>query len=154
LSGGVSGHAGLFSNANDLAKLYQMYLNGGVYGGTRYLSAETIAEFTTCANCKHGNRRGLGFDKKDPDSRKKSSICDEASLQSYGHTGFTGTMVWIDPERDLIFVFLSNRINPSTDNKKLSQLGTRSEIFAKLIKAIDGKNQSLNSNQSVNNIKL
>jgi CubicO group peptidase (beta-lactamase class C family) len=153
LSGGVSGHAGLFSNANDLAKLYQMYLNGGVYGGIRYLSAETIAEFTACANCEHGNRRGLGFDKKDPDSRKKSSICDEASLQSYGHTGFTGTMVWIDPERDLIFVFLSNRINPSIDNNKLSKLGTRSEIFAQLIKAIDGKNQSSNSNQLVNNKK-
>jgi beta-glucosidase-like glycosyl hydrolase/CubicO group peptidase (beta-lactamase class C family) len=149
LSGGVSGHAGLFSNANDLLKLYQMYLNGGVYGGIRYLTEETIAEFTSCANCKQGNRRGLGFDKKDPDRSKKSPICEEASLQSYGHTGFTGTMVWIDPERDLIFIFLSNRINPSTDNNKLSKLGIRSEIFARLIRTIDAKNNIL----LVNNIK-
>jgi beta-glucosidase-like glycosyl hydrolase/CubicO group peptidase (beta-lactamase class C family) len=149
LSGGVSGHAGLFSNANDLLKLYQMYLNGGIYGGIRYLTEETIAEFTSCANCEQGNRRGLGFDKKDPDGRKKSPICEDASLQSYGHTGFTGTMVWIDPERDLVFIFLSNRINPSTDNNKLSKLGTRSEIFAKLIRAIDKKNNI----PLVNNIK-
>jgi CubicO group peptidase (beta-lactamase class C family) len=150
LSGGVSGHAGLFSNANDLAKLYQMYLNGGVYGGTRYLTEETKSEFTTCANCKQGNRRGLGFDKKDPDSRKKSPICEEASLQSYGHTGFTGTMVWIDPERELVFIFLSNRINPSADNNKLSKLGTRSEIFAKFIRAVDMKNKYSYSNQLAN----
>jgi CubicO group peptidase (beta-lactamase class C family) len=149
LSGGVSGHAGLFSNVNDLAKLYQMYLNGGVYGGTRYLTEETIAEFTACANCRQGNRRGLGFDKKELDQKKKGTICNEASAQSYGHTGFTGTMVWIDPERELIFIFLSNRINPSADNNTLSRLGTRSEIFAKLIRAIDVKNNIL----SANNVK-
>jgi CubicO group peptidase (beta-lactamase class C family) len=148
LSGGVAGHAGLFSNANDLLKMYQMLLNGGVYGGMRFLSEETIAEFTSCANC-NGNRRGLGFDKKDPDTRKKSSICPEASLKSYGHTGFTGTMVWTDPERDLVFIFLSNRINPSADNKTLLRLGTRSEIFARLIRAVDEKNNIL----SVNNVK-
>ncbi|MDR1130737.1 MAG: serine hydrolase [Prevotellaceae bacterium] len=153
LSGGVSGHAGLFSNANDLVKLYQMYLNGGFYGGTRYMTEETIAQFTSCTNCRQGNRRGLGFDKKDPDARKKSPICDEASLQSYGHTGFTGTMVWIDPERELVFIFLSNRINPSASNNKLSQLSTRSEIFARLIRAIDGKNRHFIDNQLVNNIK-
>jgi beta-glucosidase-like glycosyl hydrolase/CubicO group peptidase (beta-lactamase class C family) len=149
LSGGVSGHAGLFSNANDLVKLYQMYLNGGMYGGTRYLTEETIAEFTACANCGQGNRRGLGFDKKDPDRKKKSPICDEASLQSYGHTGFTGTMVWIDPERELVFIFLSNRVNPSSENNTLSRLGIRSEIFARLLHAIDIKNNNL----LVNNIK-
>jgi beta-glucosidase-like glycosyl hydrolase/CubicO group peptidase (beta-lactamase class C family) len=139
LCGGVSGHAGLFSNANDLAKLYQMYLNGGIYGGTRYMTEKTIAEFTSCVNCEHGNRRGFGFDKRDPDGTKKSPICQEASLQSYGHTGFTGTMIWVDPERELIFVFLSNRINPSADNHKLSKLETRSEMFAKLVQAIDHK---------------
>jgi beta-glucosidase-like glycosyl hydrolase/CubicO group peptidase (beta-lactamase class C family) len=153
LSGGVSGHAGLFSNANDLAKLYQMFLNGGIYGGNRYLTEETIAEFTACANCNNGNRRGLGFDKQEPDSDKKSPICKEASLQSYGHTGFTGIMVWVDPERDLIFIFVSNRINPSADNNKLSQLGTRSEIFAKFIQAVDEKNKCVNNNQIANNYK-
>lgn len=139
MSGGVSGHAGLFSNVNDLAKLYQMYLNGGTYGGVRHLSEETIAEFTACANCKQGNRRGLGFDKQEPNPAKKSTVCKEASLQSYGHTGFTGAMVWVDPERDLVYVFLSNRIHPNADNNKLSTLGTRSEILARFINAIDEK---------------
>jgi beta-glucosidase-like glycosyl hydrolase/CubicO group peptidase (beta-lactamase class C family) len=151
LSGGVSGHAGLFSNANDLVKLYQMYLNGGYYGGAKYMNEETITQFTSCVNCRQGNRRGLGFDKKDPEHKHKSPICDEASLQSYGHTGFTGTMVWIDPERDLIFIFLSNRINPSTNNNKLSQLGTRSEIFARFIQVIDRKNQLIINTHLANN---
>ena len=137
LCGGVSGHAGLFSNANDLAKLYQMYLNGGTYGGSQYLTQKIINEFTSCINCRQGNRRGLGFDKQEPDPAKNSTVCKEASLQSYGHTGFTGTMVWVDPDRELVYVFLSNRINPSADNNKLSQLGTRSEILARFINVIE-----------------
>ncbi|MDR1583467.1 MAG: serine hydrolase [Prevotellaceae bacterium] len=145
LSGGVSGHAGLFSNANDLAKLHQMYLNGGIYGGTRYLTEETIAEFTSCVNCSYGNRRGLGFDKKDSNNKGKSPVCEKASSQSYGHTGFTGTMVWVDPKRELIFVFLSNRINPSALNNKLLKLKTRREIFAKFIQTIDSKQLTINN---------
>ena len=137
LCGGVAGNAGVFSTANDLAKLCQMYLNKGVYGGVRYVTEETLAEFTSCAGCGTGSRRGLGFDKPEPDAKKKNPVCDEASLQSYGHLGYTGTMIWIDPERELVYIFLSNRVNPSADNNRLSTLGTRNEILAKFIQTID-----------------
>ncbi|MDR0559899.1 MAG: serine hydrolase [Prevotellaceae bacterium] len=139
LCGGVSGNAGLFSNANDLAKFCQMLLNGGIYGGTRYLTEETITKFTVCANCSNGNRRSLGFDKPEPNPNRKSPVGKDVSLQSYGHTGFTGTMIWIDPERELVFVFLSNRVHPSAENKKLTALETKTEILSKFITAIDKK---------------
>ena len=137
LLGGVAGHAGLFGNVDDLSKLYQMYLNGGVYGDVRYLSSETLTAFTSCVACRTGNRRGLGFDKQEPDPKKSSPVCKEASQSSYGHLGFTGTIVWVDPDRDLVYVFLSNRVHPSADNSKLSNLGTRSEILARFLKIID-----------------
>lgn len=137
LLGGISGHAGLFSNANDLAKLLQMYLNGGEYGGKRYLSAETIEEFTRVQFPENQNRRALGFDKpalqwKGPDS----NTAKDASAASYGHTGFTGTMVWMDPEYDLLYVFLSNRVSPSRENKRLYELNTRTRIQQVLYDAI------------------
>ena len=137
LLGGVAGHAGLFACADDLAKLYQMYLNGGAYGGKRYISPEILTEFTACAACSTGNRRGLGFDKQEPDPKKTSPVCKEASLSRYGHTGFTGTMVWVDPERDLVYIFLSNRVYPTAENSALSKLNTRTEILAHLLKIID-----------------
>lgn len=120
--GGVGGHAGLFSTANDVALVYQMLLNEGVYNGKRYLKKNTIDLFTQ----KYGSisRRGLGFDK--PDLPGKSSPCsDQASLKTFGHQGFTGTCVWADPEHDLVFVFLSNRTYPSADNKKINSLNVR-----------------------------
>jgi beta-glucosidase-like glycosyl hydrolase/CubicO group peptidase (beta-lactamase class C family) len=137
LLGGVAGHAGLFGNVDDLAKLYQMYLNGGSYGERDYLRAETLSEFTSCISCRTGNRRGLGFDKQEPDPKKSSPVCKEASLSSYGHLGFTGTIVWVDPDRELIYIFLSNRVYPSAENSTLSSLGTRSEILARLLREID-----------------
>ena len=136
---GVSGNAGLFSNSNDMAKLAQTYLNRGEYGGLRFFMENTMTDFTACPDCDCGNRRGLGFDKPELNPGKKNPTCDEASPRSYGHLGFTGTMIWIDPERELVYVFLSNRINPSSDNNKLSLLGTRKEILARFIKAIDDK---------------
>lgn len=121
--GGVAGHAGLFSNATDLAKMMSMFINGGYYGGKSYLSKETLDQF----NFRHfeNNRRGLGWDKKDG---KKDSASSLASDRSFGHTGFTGTMVWADPEEDLIFVFLSNRIYPDANNWKLGELNTRTQM--------------------------
>lgn len=115
--GGVSGHAGLFSNANDLAKLFQMLLNGGAYGGRQYLSPETVALFTQ----RHlgSTRRGLGFDMKELDSSKTANMSPLASSRTFGHTGFTGTCVWADPEHNLIFIFLSNRTFPTMENNKL-----------------------------------
>ncbi|MEM9338304.1 MAG: serine hydrolase [Bacteroidota bacterium] len=120
--GGVAGHAGLFANAIDVAKLMHMYLNNGYYGGRQYLSREVL----DALNLRYfeDNRRGLGWDKKG----EKDAASIYAGDQSFGHTGFTGTMVWADPEEDLIFVFLSNRIYPSANNMNLLHFNTRTEI--------------------------
>jgi beta-glucosidase-like glycosyl hydrolase/CubicO group peptidase (beta-lactamase class C family) len=133
--GGVSGHAGLFSNANDLAKLFQLYLNKGTYGDEYYFSPEVMDEFTRYQFRERGNRRALGFDK--PQFETKSNVYPEVSYSSYGHTGFTGTFVWTDPERELIYIFLSNRTFPDPNDGKLSRLNVRTNILCKLINAID-----------------
>jgi beta-glucosidase-like glycosyl hydrolase/CubicO group peptidase (beta-lactamase class C family) len=128
MMGGVGGHAGLFSNATDLAAIMQMILNKGVYGGQRYISEGTINEFIRCQFCENDNRRGLGFDKPEMNYKKVGPTCQCVSALSFGHTGFTGTMAWVDPEKNLIFVFLSNRVYPDAENKKLNILSTRTEI--------------------------
>ncbi|MDR3329235.1 MAG: serine hydrolase, partial [Prevotellaceae bacterium] len=135
--GGVAGHAGLFSTANDLAKLMQMFLWHGSYGGVQLLKPETVNEFTK-AHAK-GNRRGLGFDKPEPNPHKASPVCKEASLEGYGHSGFTGTFVWVDPQRELVYVFLSNRVHPDANNALITTLNLRSNILRELINAIDNK---------------
>jgi len=125
--GGVAGHAGLFANTNDLAKMMQMYLNGGYYGGVRYFQTSTIEKFSSCAFCELDNRRGLGFDRPQlQDGPGPSCTC--ASDLSFGHTGFTGTMVWMDPKEDLLYIFLSNRTFPDGENWKLSTLDVRTNI--------------------------
>ena len=135
--GGVSGHAGLFSNANDLAKLMQMYLNGGEYGGRRYIKEETLQEFTRVQFPENNNRRALGFDKPALEYKGVSSnTAQNASKSSFGHTGFTGTMVWMDPENDLLYIFLSNRVSPSRDNHRLYDLNTRTQVQQVLYDAI------------------
>jgi CubicO group peptidase (beta-lactamase class C family) len=134
--GGVAGHAGLFANANDLAKMMQMYLNGGYYGGERYFQSSTIEKFSSCAFCEVQNRRGLGFDKKQlGDGPGPSCTC--ASDLSFGHTGFTGTMVWMDPEENLLYIFLSNRTYPSAENWKLSTLDVRTNIQGYIYDALN-----------------
>ena len=115
--GGVSGHAGLFSNANDLAKIFQMLLNKGEYGGRRFLKAETVARFTT--RYKGSTRRGIGFDMKELDPALTQNVSALAGPNTFGHTGFTGNGVWADPDQNLIFVFLSNRTYPTMTNNKL-----------------------------------
>ncbi|MCV9388697.1 serine hydrolase domain-containing protein [Reichenbachiella ulvae] len=126
---GVSGNAGLFSNAGDLAKVLQMWLNEGEYAGQRYLSDSVIREFTRCQYCELDNRRGLGFDKPliEYDSTK-SSVAKAASPNSYGHSGYTGTLVWLDPDNDLMFIFLSNRVYPTRANPKIYQMNVRPAI--------------------------
>lgn len=124
--GGVAGHAGLFGNALDVAKMMQLFLNEGSFNGERLLSAKTINDFNTCYYCKEGNRRGAGFDK--PQLGKSGPTCGCASMKSFGHTGFTGTMAWADPEKDLVYVFLSNRTYPNADDNKLSKANTREDI--------------------------
>ena len=144
--GGVAGHAGVFSNANDLAKMMQMFLNKGEYGGVRYLKASTIDTFTTCAFCPD-NRRALGFDKPEMNPHKIGPTCKLASANSFGHTGFTGTMVWADPDNGLIFIFLSNRIHPDMNNKKLIRMNVRTKIQEILYKScIDDSSNQLSIN--------
>jgi CubicO group peptidase (beta-lactamase class C family) len=128
MMGGVGGHAGIFADANNLATLMQMLLNKGEYGGKRYLTKATIDEFIRCQFCENENRRGLGFDKPEMNYSKTGPTCKCVSALSFGHTGFTGTIAWVDPEQQLIYIFLSNRVYPDAENKKLSNLATRVEI--------------------------
>lgn len=134
--GGVAGHAGLFSNAYDLSLLYQMLLNGGELNGERYLKPETIKLFTSY-NSKI-SRRGLGFDKPEKDNsiRKDPYPALLASPRTFGHTGFTGTCVWVDPEHELVYIFLSNRVHPTRDNNKLGQLLIRGKIQDAIYRAL------------------
>jgi beta-N-acetylhexosaminidase len=125
--GGVSGHAGLFGSANDLAKLVQLYLWQGRYGGQQLIRAETVAEYTRCQFCPT-NRRGLGFDKPDP-TNPALNAARSASPRSYGHTGFTGTYFWVEPDKDLFVILLTNRVNPTRRNNKLGELGVRSALL-------------------------
>ena len=126
MQGGVGGHAGLFLNANDVAKIMQMYLQRGYYGGSRFFNESTIEKFNTCYYCEDNNRRGIGFDK--PQLDDGSSTCGCVPMSSFGHSGFTGTYAWADPENNIVYVFLSNRTFPTMDNKKLSQYNIRTEI--------------------------
>jgi len=126
--GGISGHAGLFSDSHDLAVVMQMLLNGGWYGGHQYLKPSTIAEFTRVRFPGTGNRRGLGFDKPLLNDDSDGPACKSASPSSFGHSGFTGTYAWADPSNNLVYIFLSNRIYPSASNQKLSEMNIRTRI--------------------------
>lgn len=137
LMGGISGHAGLFSNAEDLAKVLQMFLYGGEYGGVRFLNEETLGLFTSRAYPDSvSNRRGLGFDKPQIDTTLGSPVTRLVSPESYGHSGFTGILVWVDPTYDLIYVFLSNRVYPDEWRKKLIKLNIRTKIHEKIYESI------------------
>lgn len=138
--GGVAGHAGLFSNAYDLAQLYQLLLNGGELNGIRLLKKETINTFTAYSSTI--SRRGLGFDKpeKDNATRKEPYPSLSVSPLTFGHTGFTGTCVWADPQHDLLYIFLSNRVHPQGgDNGKLGRLNIRPRIQEVIYSAIGDK---------------
>lgn len=126
MQGGIGGHAGLFSNANDVAKMMQMYLQGGYYGGKQYIKSETINTFNTCNYCSDGVRRGVGFDK--PQLGTAGPTCGCVGMTSFGHSGFTGTYTWADPETEIVYVFLSNRIHPSAENRYLISKDVRTKI--------------------------
>jgi CubicO group peptidase (beta-lactamase class C family) len=124
LLGGVGGHAGLFSNATDLASIMQLFLNNGSYAGQHFFDKSTVTYFTKAQYT--GNKRGIGFDRP---SAAGGGTCDVlASQQSFGHSGFTGTLAWADPKNEVVFVFLSNRVHPSQDNWKLRDMGVRTNI--------------------------
>jgi beta-glucosidase-like glycosyl hydrolase/CubicO group peptidase (beta-lactamase class C family) len=125
--GGYAGHAGLFSNVYDLAKLMLMVKNGGSYGNYAFFSKETVRDFTR--KQLRDNRRGLGWDKPDPDRSHSQPASESASLDTYGHLGFTGTAVWTDPVYDLIFVFLSNRTYPYSSNRLLVKESVRTKAM-------------------------
>ena len=138
LMGGVSGHAGLFANARDLAVMMQLLLNDGFANGTQFISEETINYFTSAPFADNENRRGIGFDKPDLDpDAKYYTPSKQSSLESYGHSGFTGTFAWADPANNLIVIFLSNRVYPTSENNKLSKLNLRTEIHDLFYKAVN-----------------
>jgi len=126
--GGISGHAGLFTNSLELGVIMQMLLNHGSYGGKQFIKPSTVRLFTSCQFPGSGNRRGLGFDKPLQNYKPDSPACQGASPDSFGHSGFTGTYVWADPANGLVYVFLSNRICPNASNQKLRDLNIRTNI--------------------------
>lgn len=135
LLGGVSGHAGLFSNANDIAKIMQMYLWNGSYGNYQYIKSETIDLFNSCNFCDVDVRRGVGFDK--PQLDDIGPTCGCISMNSFGHSGFTGTFTWADPDEEIIYIFLSNRTYPSADNKSIIENNLRSDIQGLIYESIE-----------------
>ncbi|NND14918.1 MAG: serine hydrolase, partial [Eudoraea sp.] len=134
MQGGVGGHAGLFSNANDVAKIMQMYLQGGYYGGVRFLNSRTVEKFNKCYFCHKNVRRGVGFDK--PQLVEKGPTCGCTSHRSFGHSGFTGTYTWADPDAEIVYVFLSNRTFPSSTNRLLVKSELRTRIQRAIYDAI------------------
>ena len=140
--GGISGNAGLFASANDLAKIVQMYLQFGTYGGMEYLKRSTIEEFNRVQFPQNNNRRGLGFDKPLLDNQKfdrqNAYPCPAVSPLSFGHSGFTGTFFWADPSNGLIYIFLSNRVYPTRENNLLSELNVRTEILQLISEELKG----------------
>lgn len=132
---GVGGHAGVFSNANDIAKIMQLYLQKGFYGGKRYFKNETLDKFNTCYYCESNNRRGIGFDK--PQLGDAGPTCGCVSMTSFGHSGFTGTYAWADPEQEIVYVFMANRTYPTSKGPNtLLREDIRTNIQAAIYEAI------------------
>jgi CubicO group peptidase (beta-lactamase class C family) len=135
--GGIAGHAGLFSNAYSLAVLMQMNLQNGYYGGIQYINPRTLSDFTMRQYTF--NRRGLGWDKPQIIGHEYNPASFHATMNSYGHSGFTGTFVWVDPGFDLVYIFLSNRTYPDIRNKKLIDSEVRKRIQTVIYSSIDNK---------------
>jgi CubicO group peptidase (beta-lactamase class C family) len=137
--GGIAGHAGLFSNATDLAKLYEMLLNKGEWEGKKYFNPGTIEIFT--AYNTENSRRGLGFDKPEKNNASLKDPYPSASVSpaTFGHTGFTGPCVWADPANGLLYIFLGNRVYPTRNNKAYSELSLRPKIQEAIYSALEKK---------------
>ncbi|HEY1040338.1 MAG TPA: glycoside hydrolase family 3 N-terminal domain-containing protein [Bacteroidia bacterium] len=140
MMGGIAGHAGLFGNAEDVAAIMQMLMNEGIYNNQQLLSKEIVDEFTRACTYCPTNRRGLCFDKPEPDEKKDSPVTKECSLLSFGHSGFTGTFAWADPVNGLVYVFLSNRVYPDSEKNKLAKSGIRGKIHKLLYEAVSVEN--------------
>ncbi len=135
MQNGIGGHAGIFSNANDVAKIMQMYLQRGAYGGKRYLKTKTVDAFNTCYYCDKNNRRGVGFDK--PQLGDSGPTCGCLSMTSFGHSGFTGTYAWADPDQDIVYIFLANRTYPTAGKNLLLKRNIRTDIQRFIYEAIE-----------------
>jgi CubicO group peptidase (beta-lactamase class C family) len=134
---GISCNAGLFGNAHDLGKLFMMYMNDGKYNDKQIIPANAIKEFTRYQYPENKNRRGLGFDKPLLEYIPEDSyVAESASPSSFGHSGFTGTFVWADPEHDILLVFLSNRVYPTRENRKLYSLDLRPRLHQAIYNAL------------------
>ncbi|WP_405411319.1 serine hydrolase domain-containing protein [Maribacter sp. Asnod1-A12] len=145
LLGGISGNAGLFGTADDLAIIMQMFMQNGLYAGKQYISEKTIKEFSKVQYPDNDNRRGLGFDKPYLNNNT-FKIADaypapEVGASSFGHSGFTGTFVWADPENQLVYIFLSNRVYPTRENRNIYNLNIRPSIQQIFYKALDNAKQ-------------
>ncbi|OSY87901.1 beta-N-acetylglucosaminidase [Tenacibaculum holothuriorum] len=138
MQGGVGGHAGLFGNSNDVAKIMQMFLQRGYYGGTQYYEPETIDKFNKRYYADKRIRRGLGFDKPQINPKEKPT-CGCVSDKSFGHSGFTGTYTWADPDSGIVYVFLSNRVYPTMRNRGLVRSNMRTKIQEDIQNAIQGE---------------
>lgn len=146
---GVGGHAGVFATATDVAKLMQMYIQGGNYAGKDYLKTTTISKFNTCYYCNIDVRRGVGFDK--PQLGTVGPTCDCVPMTSFGHSGFTGTFTWADPENELVYVFMSNRTFPDAENFKLVRQDIRSEIQRVIYSALEEDSPKMADNKLIEN---
>ncbi len=139
--GGISGHAGLFGNANDLAKLMHLYLYDGNYARQQLIAPGVVSAYSRCVYCESGNYRGMGFDRPNKPGDPNGNAAPSAPESSFGHSGFTGTYTWIDPENEIVYVFLSNRVYPSRENRNIYRLNIRTNILEQVYQAMD-KNQS------------
>jgi len=137
MMGGVGGHAGVFSNASDLAQLMQLFLNKGSFGDEVYLQPSVVDSYTACQFCPT-NRRGAGFDKPTT-NRVGGPASSHVSLSSFGHSGFTGTLAWADPEYNVNYVFLSNRVYPDAENWKIVKMNIRTEIQDVIYQAVKAR---------------
>jgi CubicO group peptidase (beta-lactamase class C family) len=141
--GGISGHAGLFASGNDMIKLLEMYRRMGSYGGEQIISKKVMEKYTSVQFPENGNRRGLGFDKPLLDNSLKADSdaypCRGATPSSFGHSGYTGTFVWVDPEKEMSFVFLANRVYPTRNNTLISDLNIRTNMLQSIYDSIKKK---------------
>ncbi len=148
--GGVGGHAGVFSNAHDVGVMMQMFLDGGTYGGERFIEQSTVREFAECQFCgvdSIENRRGIGFDKPVRDGGA-GPTCNCVSYESFGHSGFTGTLAWADPDEGIVYVFLSNRVYPTAKNRKIIDKDIRTRIQQAIYDAtLDSASRSIDLSQ-------
>ena len=135
--GGVSGHAGLFGTANDVAKLMHLYLNDGLYAEEQLIASGVVHEYSKCVYCDEGNYRGMGFDRPNKPGDPNGNAAPSVSEKSFGHSGFTGTYTWIDPENEIVYVFLSNRVHPTRENRNIYKLNLRTNILEEVYKAIE-----------------